>query len=281
MRPGAAVRVNHPLYQRAAVRSPITKEIFVKKPFTLLAVLILSSNLACAADDTAPAADADGAQVVQVSGLRHPELRPYKRMLEGIEAFEHNHRLAPDAALRFKLTRVDGTAPPAGTTLQLRGDHTAIAIAVAGDGGFSLPFSKEAADDGADLVSNQKTSTLRWHADIHTPNVPANARRLGDLRLECEVAWAIGKADLSFISRNAIALLGGPCGSKRNPMYFEAPSALAAATLVEGERSLPLKVIEQNRRVFAVPLGDAGWTDDALIRYDYGDAAAKAEPAQP
>lgn len=251
----------------------------MKKPCTLLAVLVLSSKLVWAAEDTAPAADADGAQVVQVSGLRHPELRPYKRMLEGIQAFERNHQRAPGAALRFKLTRVDGTPPPAGTTLQIKGDHTAIPVAVADDGGFTLPVSNEAAGDGADLVSNQKTSTLRWHADIHTPNVPANARRLGDLRLECEVAWAIGKGDLSFLSRNAITLLGGPCGSKRNPMYFEAPRALAAATLVEGERSLPLKVVEQNRRVFAVPLGDADWTDEALVRYDYA-AAAPAEPAQ-
>jgi hypothetical protein len=211
------------------------------------------------------------APVVEVSGVRNPALKPYRQMLKGVDAFEAHRALAPKAPPNFKLVSDNGAVAFDTVSLTISGDHTSVPVALAPDGSFTLVRDQAAADDNADLVSNKKKSQLGWHGDIHTPGVPDNARRLGDLRLECEISWAVTREDMSFLTRNGLGLLGGPCHTARIKLHYLAPKPLASATLVSGEGRLALTVDRKNPRVFQPVLADDGWNDDSLVVYEFSD----------
>lgn len=258
-----------------------------------LALITFSSaaqETATPADGAAPtaaAATAEPAAVVEVSSVKNPQLKPYRQMLKGLDAYAAHRALAPAAPLQFTLVADDSKLSLDQVALRIAGDNTSIPIPVAKDGTFVLEKIQSAADDNADIVSNKKKGLLHWRADIHTPNVPANARRLGDLRLECEVSWAVMKDDMSFFVRNGVTLAGGLCKSRLITLNYAAPRALAAVTLVSGERRETLTIIKKNPRVFVAPLSDSSWNDEALVEYQYAEstpalqANAPAAPNRP
>ncbi len=120
-------------------------------------------------------------QVVDVQGTRDPDLRPYRTMLKGLDAYADHQRLAPGAPLRFMLFPATPQARLDGVTLHLSADNLSIPVPLAADGGFTLTRDKTAYDANADLVSNKKRDTLRWRADIHTPGLPAERAPPGRL----------------------------------------------------------------------------------------------------
>src|SRR5258705_13976828 len=62
------------------------------------ALCALAAQTSLFAQTKSPTDDAVG-----VTTLRNPVDKSYRRMVEGMELFEKRHRLAPNAALRFKL----------------------------------------------------------------------------------------------------------------------------------------------------------------------------------
>src|SRR5471030_1461823 len=246
----------------------------------LLATLVLSLSTAGAHaqtdDAAAPAANvaaaADTAPVVEVSSVKNPELKSYRQMLKGVDAFREYHPLAPATALKFVLVADDSAVKLDDVTLRIAGDTTSIPVPLAKDGTFTLEKIQAAIDDNADIVSNKKKNLLHWHADIRTPNVPENTRRLGDLRLECEISWAVRQDEMSFFVRNGIKLAGGLCHSTHIMLHYQASRALASVTLVSGDRREALVISKKEPRVFMPPLSDTSWNDDALIEYEYADS---------
>jgi hypothetical protein len=226
---------------------------------------------ATATPASAPAAEATA--VVEVSSVKNPQFKPYRQMLKGLDAYNAHRALAPQAPLQFLLVTDGGKAALTDVTLRIAGENTSFPLALAKDGTFTFERIQAAIDDNADMVSNKRRGLLHWRPNIHTPNVPADARRLGDLRLECEMSWAVTKDDLSFLKRNGIELLGGLCHSSQVMLHYEAPRELASATLVSGERRQTLVIDEKNHRVFSPPLSDATWNDDALVLYEFAAPA--------
>ena len=244
-------------------------------------LLCLSMLLACAGAQAqtqaqapeAPEADAETPQVVEVGGVKNPELKSYKVMLKGVDAFDEHRKYAPAAPMKFKLVSATPGGSVDGVTLRIAGDNTSENVPVAVDGTFVLPRIQAALDDKADLVTNKKKSLVRWRGDIHTPGVPANARRLGDLRMECEIGWAVNKEDISFLIRNGLALAGGPCHIKSVQLRYQAPMNATGVTLVSGERRLPLPFITKYKNVFSPPVADTSWDDESLIEYEFASAS--------
>lgn len=221
----------------------------------------------------APAPAAETTAVVEVSSIKNPQFKPYRQMLKGLDAYDTHRALAPQAPLQFLLVADGGKAALTDVTLRIAGENISIPLALAKDGTFTFERIQAAIDDNADIVSNKKRGLLHWRPNIHTPNVPADARRLGDLRLECEVSWAVIREDLSFFKRNGLDLLGGLCHASQVMLHYEAPRELASATLVSGERRQALVIDEKNHRVFSPPLSDASWNDDALVLYEFAAPA--------
>lgn len=210
------------------------------------------------------------APVVVVSSVRDPEIKSYRSMLKGVDAFQSFSALAPRAELRFLLVLPPGAAGE--LSLRVADADKSVDVPVRQDRTFTLPILPAFDNADAELLLNVKKGQARWRPLVRTPGLAPDTRRLGDLRLECEVRWSAELHNISPSQRRFYRSLGGPCHSNRVPVYFPAPRALASATLVEGERRLELPLLNGGRSYIA-PLHDASFDNEALIQLVYRDAA--------
>lgn len=228
-------------------------------------------------------ARAQPAQVepVVVSGIGNPELKSYRVMSAGLDAFEDHRELAPTAKeLRFRL--VPRASAPADAldnlTLDIIGDSAAISVPVDKDGSFVLPRSDAAKRDNADLMLNKKKGNYRWKADVRSAGVPAGMRRLGDLRLECKVMVAVAKEEMGFWIKsmiNTLLVTTDWCSHRKLRLATVSEGRIAAATVASGGRRAVLEVRPDGER-YIPPLGDKSWPDDALIEFIRSDTAPAA-----
>ncbi|MDL2357466.1 MAG: hypothetical protein QFF03_19610 [Pseudomonadota bacterium] len=248
----------------------------------LLCALLASRALLAPATSTAADADAPP-QAVFVAGIKDPDWKSYKAFLAGMKVFDQAARLAPAAPLRFVLRPRTAQATVVGVTMRIATDDgNSIAVPVDADGTFALPRSEDAAREGGEIVLSKRRNTLSWRPAIHSPGVPADARRMGDLRLECLVRWSIEQADLLALFRASINVFGGPCTSAAIKVDYLSAQPLAAVYLESGARRerLAAKWIELDGHVYLPPVHDSSWPDDTLLRFEYLDGAAK-EGGQP
>lgn len=239
-----------------------------------IALLALMTPLLTVANDTEEK-DKESASVV-VSGMRSPELKPYRIMLAGLDAFDKFHAFAPTApSVRFKLRPRSGAmaVDMENLTLRLAGDTTSTPLPLAEDHSFVLPRSELAENDNADLLLNKKKGDYRWQPMVYSEGVPANMRRLGDLRLECQVLIAIAKKEISFLLNMTVsAFVGGTnwCGVKNFYMGTASTRTIKSATLINGEQRVPLKV-EDGGKSYSSPVGHEKYGDDVLIEFEFLD----------
>jgi hypothetical protein len=249
----------------------------MKRVVVLAGMLALGcSALAQEGQEGAPAPAAQPVETVAVSSIKDPALRPYRRMVRGLDVWDEKRALAPNASLRFELLTADGKLAEAdGLQLRLAGNNATTMLPIDPDSTFVLPRSQEAWDDEADLVINRKKDQIRWRPRVSTPGVPPNARRLGDLRLECEISTAIRKEEIPLLYRAGAAAAGGICRMPMVGYIYRAPKRLASATVVSGERKAALQLHGEGEGYLA-PLRDKNWNDDALVVYEFReDAGAK------
>ncbi len=259
-------------------------------------ICVLALAVSCAA------AHGQSDEAITVTGLRDPVDKSYRRMADGMALFEKRRALAPAAQLRFKLLpRKRGTAMQ-DVDVAIVGDTFETPLEVAPDHTFVLPRDGKALKETASVRPNRKKQTMTWRAEIRTPGVPAGMRRLGDLRLECEVGMEAG-----LISNRPSNLIGWLverfadtpeyCHQPEPRYLFFAERPLWRVTLVAGARrevlpadrmwagasadpdwksSLPYCDCEVLvERSYFLPLGDASWPDDTLVQLRYMDEAPR------
>jgi hypothetical protein len=260
-------------------------------------VRAVAALLALAIALPAPAQDA-----VTVSALRDPVDKSYRRMVKGIEMFEALHAMAPAASLRYRLVPRRPDTDLRGIAVSVVGDSFERPVRVAADRTFTLERDAKAIEEDASVRPNRKAGSMTWRADIRTPGMPPDTRRLGDLRLECRVGMAAGLVSRypSLFDRVMDFVLGAAafCDEKEPPYLFFADRPLFAVTLVDGDRRQTLSVGElyagmaHDRapdrllsycdcaalldRAYFVPLGDRGWPDDTRVELEYMDDAPSA-----
>ncbi|MFL6692736.1 MAG: hypothetical protein ACJ8GO_07225 [Ramlibacter sp.] len=237
---------------------------------------------------------------VSVTGLRDPVEKSYRRMLRGMDLFERNRpAMAPSASLRFKLLQRKPDVRLDNLELDVLGRTVDIPLQVAADRTFVLPRDARAAAEDAVVTPNRKALTMTWRADVRTPGLPPNARRLGDLRLECQVGLEAGLVSNSpsWIVRLYDALDTTPayCNRAKNEYLFFAERPLFGVTLVAGNRREALPAgrlwagatddpgLRQDLpfcdcemlvdRTYFLPLADASWPHDTLVLFDFMDDA--------
>lgn len=255
----------------------------VSLPLLLLLVLC---GAARAADDQ-PVREIDP---VHVNAMRNPEVRKYKVILAGLDAYERHHGMAPAAErLQFRLLARKKDEAPEPLAARLVGDDGfKLPIAIDATGRFSVPRSEAAEDANSELELNRKRRVYRTEPEVRTPGLAPNQRRLGDLRLECQVTIAMAKADIPtfwVMTINTFLLRTDWCGffgdqddfrwegvSKGAHFPFHTDRPLAGAILVEGNRSARL---EAKGDSFMVPVGNTSWGDNAVVELTY------AEPVEP
>jgi hypothetical protein len=233
------------------------------------------------AQDVAPSKDQAG--VVHVNAMKSPEMHAYRAIVAGLDMFDDQHALAPQVPELLFAVRTRNGAPVSGDipTATLSADEFSLPLAVGPDALFKVPRSQQAWDAKAELVLSRKRREVRVWPHVRTPGLADNQRRLGDIRLECRVLVAVAKEEAPFYIValvNTVLLTGDWCSfmkDKDRTWSVTMPSTLASATLRDGERSLPLKV---NGKQFQLALGDASWSNDALIEMAFAEAPA-TDPA--
>ncbi len=221
--------------------------------------------------DAPPVRAAEDTSVINVQGLRNPDLKPYRTMLKGNAAFERFHALAPLASLKYVLLARDHGLSMEGLTLRIAGDEASVPVELDKQARFTLPELPQLADTDAELIVNRKHRSLTWRPDVRSPGVPDGFRRLGDLRAECEVRWAVDYDDLFIVQRKAFSMLGGPCGSKLVATHFLSPRKLKAVVLHAGDKEVDVSVAG-NGWSFVPPLADKQYDDESLLELRYAES---------
>ncbi len=222
----------------------------------------------------------DAPRQVEVKAIKDPQMRSYRSVWAGLDAFDKHRALAPQAdSVRFRIkpyaANKDGAIDA--ITLKIAGNGESIPVPIA-DGQFTIGRNQQAYDDNADLIFNHKRHLFKTFAEVRTPGMPSNARRLGDLRLECQVNVAMVKKEAPFYivaAVNALFVTTDWCAKLGIQMSIPT-EGLGKVTMVHGERrkNVPLGELSMGALV------DQSWPDDTLVELQYGaDAAAAASDA--
>lgn len=215
-------------------------------------------------------AEQEAATSVNVKGIRDPDWKPYGAMLKGVSRFEEKHALAPVAELKFMLQPRRADVDMRALELRLDGEDVSVPIPLGENNIFTLPVYPGSHDAKAELTLNRKSGSVRWIPYVRSPASSDTRRRLGDLRLACEVHWAIDKETLPFAMRTTMAALGGPCNfvSAKGTYSFSEPQRIASATIsFDGKTdAVPFK-----GQSFTPPLRDQAWSDDSVIELQFED----------
>ncbi len=206
-------------------------------------------------------------------GASRPQMKTYRAVAAGIDAYARHHDLAPDVPeLRFRVGSKDGQfLQDPSLTLTIAADGLSLPVAVSADGVFSVPWSLPAYEKNAALVFSLPAGSYQIAPEVRTPGLPENVRRLGDLRLECKVAIAIAKQEIPtvIVGITNMMLLGGDwCMSRKGDVHFSnpPPQLVRKATIRHGSKRRNLEVLAGE---YKVPLGDKEWPDDTLIDLEY------------
>ena len=226
-----------------------------------------------AAGAAAQASKPDSPEEIKVNAMRDPEVRKYKAIVAGLDAFDKHHGMAPAAPrLQFRIEPRSGADKPVLPAARLGGDDGfSLALAVDADGMFIVPRSQSALDANSELVLNQKRRRYRVTPVVRSPGLPDQVRRLGDLRLECRVQVAIIKEEIPLwvvLAANTLLRTRDWCGftfEGKSGFTFQHTHALRAAVLVDGNRSA---LLETEGKGFRVPLGDTSWSDDTVVELE-------------
>jgi hypothetical protein len=232
---------------------------------------------------------------VSAKANRDPVEKSYRKMIRGMELFEREKSLAPNASLRFKLLPRRRETDMNAIDMEVIGSTVAFPVAIAPDHTFSLPRDPKAFSEDAQVIPNRKAQSMTWRTEIRTPGLPPNTRRLGDLRLECRVGMEAGLVSNStnIVGRLARVILDTPsyC-DRKDPLYlFFSDKPLFSVTMVAGQRR---EVLPVNKlwaaasddaslssdlpvcdcevlvdRTYVLPLGDRSWPDDTRVEFEY------------
>ena len=242
-----------------------------KKCFSIIVALLIVSHVVNAqTPQTLPPCPGCLIQLpwVEVSDTANPTHVAYRNLLNGKVAFKEYRAYAPRAELRFVVQPQSPGEILSGLTVSIVGAEMNLPLQLDKDGIFELPRLEELTATGTTVVVNRREGTIRLRPSIHSQSAAVDGRRIGDLRLECEITWAMEKDELSFLARGVLKLIGGLCGSSQSKVSFRVAKKLLGANLLLGDRKSVVP-IDKTGYAFSPPLHDRSWPDDAIIALEF------------
>ena len=214
---------------------------------------------------------------VTVRSTRDPVDKSYRKMIRGMERFEREHALAPQASLRFQLLPRSRTVDMRGITLRIAGDSVSVPVTVGEDNTFVLPRNETALREDAAVLANRKTTSMTWRA--------------------LEAGLVSNSSPLFGWISNVLDTPEGVCNSPDGNYLFFSERPVFSVTLRAGERveTLPFRMLyaggEQTPaeleycdcqvmldRTYYVPIWDRSWPDDTLVEFEYMTAPPQETP---
>ncbi|RZJ07127.1 MAG: hypothetical protein EOP39_17240 [Rubrivivax sp.] len=248
----------------------------------VVASVVLAGALALPA--SAPEARLDRVQVQGEAAIAR-EKKTLAQLFKAQALFEQYHALAPAAALTFKVYPRTQAEQAQKLTLALVTPEARTAVELDAGDRFVIDPAWRQLDPSTELRSRLADGRVTWRPDIRTPGVPEGERRLGDLRLQCRVAFGSGVARGTTGFGRLLSLMFDDCWEKDwSPSNF-ADRPVFAVTLVHGERRLTISQLmlhglrddggpdydwgySLRERMFRLPLGDESWPDDTRVVFE-------------
>lgn len=225
----------------------------------------------CKAEAGLSYVEGEPTDTINIVAYKNPDRRPYKAFIRAMESNEKFKTLAPMASVNFQLVSLlDKGLDFQNIRLRFVGENVNVPIVLSENGLFHIEKNFEKDADNAELIVSVKSGTSKFTSSVRTPALPSNERRLGDLRLECEMNWAMTKEDLPFVMKAAFALGGGLCHSSKIAVSFSEPKRFKTIWLVDSDRKLKIFGGQSGNR-YAPPLHDQSWGDDAKLVFEYDD----------
>ncbi len=262
----------------------------------------VAAVLACLVPARAAAADPAPQQVeVTAHPLGARDEKTLSQLFAAQDAFERHHALAPDATLAFRLYARLDPRDLARLRLSFVDGSTRRDVPLDDHQRFALSpgWTRADAGRGALLRTNLPDGAVAWKVDVRSPGVPADRRRLGDLRLECEADTFHGNLQRG-LRTPVSALLDASdelCLLDDAQAWF-AEVPIFGVTLDDGtrRRRLPYRYLHGSNgtmalaglfdwpgalrdRTYFLPLDDRSWPDDTQVVFDAMDDP-QPEPAR-
>ncbi|WP_457442517.1 hypothetical protein [Roseateles sp. P5_E4] len=252
-----------------------------------LSMVLLAGALALPASAPPPEAQL-GRVEVQGEAAAARERKTLGQLFKAESLFDKHHALAPTAALKFKVyarTQAE-TTQALELGLMTRGGRQPVVLDA--EDRFVVDPTWHALDERIEIRSRLADGRVTWRPDIRTPGVPEGERRLGDLRLQCRVAFGSGVARGTDFFGGLFSFAFDDCWDRDwSPSNF-ADTPIFAVTLVHGERRLTLSErllhglrdgggpkydwgYSLRERMFRLPMGDASWPDDTRVVFEAMD----------
>lgn len=251
-----------------------------------LAAVLLAGALALPASAPQPEAQL-GRVELQGQAASEREKKTLGQLFKAQALFDKHHALAPAADLKFKVhARTQAEAAPS-LELGLMTPAGRRPLVLDAEDRFVVDPAWRQLDERTEVRSRLADGRVTWRPDIRTPGLPEGERRLGDLRLQCRVAFGSGVARGTLLF-GFLPLDTADCADRDwSPSNF-ADRPVFAVTLVHGERRLTLSArllhglrddggpkydwgYSLRERMFRLPMGDTSWPDDTRVVFEAMD----------
>lgn len=228
----------------------------------LLPVLSIAAAIQAVPASPEPAAETDE---IVITGYSKPYQLNGKQLANAARAFaKYRSAYAPQSRLLFEVRRKSGR-DLSGLRLSLRSRTTDIPLVLDAQSRFVLPA---VVDKTWQLVANRGSGSVEVGPLVLSPGTSADDRRLGDMRLECQVAWsAFVTPELPLLLRRAAAAVN-VCRRSDFAFFRSVNQPIKSALITAGASVTPVK-LGANGASFRYPGYDKRLPNDARVRFVY------------
>lgn len=211
----------------------------------------------------APPADAD--DEIVVTGFNKPYKLDGKQLATAARVFtKYRPVYAPQGRLLFEVRRKSG-ADLKGLRLSLRSKTSDMPLVLDAQSRFVLPA---VVDKNWQLVANRGSGSLKIYPIVLSPGTSASDRRLGDMRLQCEVMWsAFVRPELPLLMRGAAAAFNA-CRRSDFAFFQDVEQPIKAASITADSAVTPVR-LGSNGSSFRYPGYDKRLPNDARVRFTH------------
>lgn len=206
---------------------------------------------------------------VEILAIKNPDRLSARSFLNALDAREKYRSLAPDAAIGFRLTPKQRSEIKLSTlSLRFISTDNETPIEITDRGYFTVDKNVLKNNGDAEFVVSAKSGSTKFSSVVRSQHLQENEKRMGDLRLQCEMDWALIKDDAPLLIRTTFSLAGGLCHSKKIAVSYVEDKQFVSISIEEGERKIALYRGGSTDH-YAPPLYDQSWGNDAKLIFEY------------
>ncbi len=196
---------------------------------------------------------------IVVTGFAKPYKLTGKQLMRAQTTFNAKRdQLSPKSQLYFQVVPKDG-GDVSDLKFYLEQGDQIVSLPLDGQLRFVLP---PLSGGNWTLFANRNHKGIAVTPTIFSPGTSERNRMLGDLRLQCEVYWAMSGPETSIVVRAMFGAAGG-CGGTKFGYYVTTQGAISSAVVSDGNTSVPIRLWGDHR--YQAPIGTKAMPNTAHV----------------